>query len=140
VGVGVGTVLRSYPSRRSSSPDWCRASEYDTGGRKTKCPAIHHAEAHALVAIHEVAEVFAGSGDGDALAVTQLMQATVHPEVRVPVLAVRCDQTYQVAGSGGSCGAHTRCACERPEQEGVDLDHLLDGTRRWDHDALFSAR
>lgn len=47
-----------------------------------------HTQAHSLVAVHEIAEVFAGSGHRDTLAVTEFVESTVHAQVGFPVLTV----------------------------------------------------
>lgn len=68
-----------------------------------------HAEAVAAVGVHGVGQKLGGGRDGDALAVAQLVHAALGAEVALPEGAV-----------GGTAGHGT-------EEEGVDLDDLLDG-------------
>lgn len=81
----------------------------EDGGARLVPAADHraHAEAHALVRVHEVAQDLGRGRDRDALLVAQLVQAALHAEVRLPVLAV-----------GGAAG-------HGAEQVRVDLDHLF---------------
>lgn len=71
-----------------------------------------HAQAHALVAVHEVGKDLAGGGDADAALVTELVKTALHAQPREPVLAV-----------GGATG-------HGAEKDRVDLDDLLDRLRR----------
>lgn len=50
--------------------------------------ATYHTESHSLVAVHEIAEVFACRGDGDTLLIPEFVEATLHAQVRLPVLTV----------------------------------------------------
>ena len=68
-----------------------------------------HAKAVAAVGVHGVGQKLGGGRDGDALAVAQLVHAALGAEVALPEGAV-----------GGTAGHGT-------EEEGVDLDDLLDG-------------
>lgn len=70
-----------------------------------------HAEAHALVAVDEVGEDFAGGGNTDTALVTQLMQTALHAQPGQPVLAI-----------SGTTSQST-------EQDLVDLNDLLDCLR-----------
>ena len=68
---------------------------------------MYHTKTHALVAIHEIAEVLARRRDRYPLAVAEFVQTAVHAKVGFPVLAI-----------GG-----TTCHCT--QQVRVDLDDLL---------------
>ena len=68
-----------------------------------------HAEAVAAVGVHGVGQKLGGGRDGDALAVAQLVHAALGAEVALP--------------KGAVCGT----AGHGTEEEGVDLDDLLDG-------------
>jgi hypothetical protein len=68
-----------------------------------------HAEAVPAVAAHDVGQELGGGRHGDASAVPELVQATLHPQVPLPE------------------GAVGRPAGHGPEQERVDPDDLLDG-------------
>jgi len=65
------------------------------GGKETHSlvPASDHgthAQTHALVAVHQVAEILGRSCNGYPLSITQLMQAALNAEVGFPVLAIGC--------------------------------------------------
>ena len=68
-----------------------------------------HTQAVSAVGVHGVGQELGGGRDGDALAVAQFVHAALHSEVALPEGAV-----------GGAAG-------HGAEEEGVDLDDLLDG-------------
>ena len=57
---------------------------------------VYHAKAHALVAVHEVAEVLAGCRYGDTFTVSKFMQSAVHSKICFPVLAVSYEEVHLV--------------------------------------------
>lgn len=48
----------------------------------------HHTETHSLVAVYQVAEIFARCSDGNALPVSQFVQPALDAEVGFPILTV----------------------------------------------------
>ena len=48
----------------------------------------YHTQTHSLVAIHQVTEILAGSGNGYPLLIPQLMESALNPEIRLPILTI----------------------------------------------------
>lgn len=49
----------------------------------------HHTQTHALITIHQVAEILAGSGNRDPLFIPQLVESALNPKIRFPILTIR---------------------------------------------------
>jgi hypothetical protein len=78
-----GALLRGYAGahctlKMLSAHEWYCEEEGRT----------YHAQAHALVRVHQVRQDLGRCGDGDAALVSELVEATLHSKVCEPVLAV----------------------------------------------------
>jgi hypothetical protein len=87
----------------------------------------YHAQTHALVLVHEVGEDLGCGSNRDTLLVAELVQAALHAKVGLPVgLAGAALRRHGNPPVLAVCGTTGHCA----EEVGVDLDDLLDGSRR----------
>jgi len=50
--------------------------------------AAYHAQTHSFIAVYQVAQILAGSSNGNPLLVPQLMESALNPKIRLPILAI----------------------------------------------------
>ena len=48
----------------------------------------YHTQTHSLIAVHQVAEILAGSSNRYPLLIPQLMESALNPKVRLPILTI----------------------------------------------------
>lgn len=105
--------------------------------------AAYHAQAHALVRVHQVRQDLGRRCDGDAALVPQFVESALHAQVREPVLTVLHHNATEsalvhrsVCPSSPMSSRHIalsswllpyrRTARHRSQQAVVNLDDLLD--------------